>query len=185
MTLPDEDIIDEVLAGDRQLFAELVMRYQKPIFNLMYRHTHNMEEAADLSQDVFIKVFDRLWTFRTNRRFFPWLYGLALNRVRDWHRKEKRRIEYPAHDGLDHYAKAILSDQQQHVENQEKLLQLQEAIHLLPEETRELLILRYQHECSIREVATVFGLSESSTKMRIKRGLAKLHALLTTRQNHD
>lgn len=87
MSETDEEIIEEVLAGNTQIFEVLVNRYERPVYNLMYRYSNNVEEAADLTQDVFLSVFRNLGTFKQGKGFFSWMYTIALNRARDWARK--------------------------------------------------------------------------------------------------
>ncbi len=174
MNLSDEDIVDGVLAGEKELYAVLVERYQRPVYNLMYRYSHNMEEAADLTQEVFVRTFDRLGSFRAGSSFFPWLYALAVNQANDWSRSRARRKAR-----VDDYVQEAMfsetpADQQALVEAKETEEVIDRALAGLPVETRELLIFRYRHERSIREAAMVFKISESAVKMRIKRGLDDL-----------
>ncbi len=174
----DEEIIEQILAGDKELFSMLVERYQRPLFNLMLRSTNNQEEAADLTQDAFVRAFDRLWSFRADRRFFPWLYSLAINLARDWQRKNrshrsKRHIleqeTLQREDGNNYHTE---------LENKEKLSLLHQALFDISDQTREILLLRYRHGRPVREVAEVFNLSESAIKMRVKRGLEQLRGIM-------
>lgn len=186
MKYSDEEIIEQVLEGNKELFGMLVERYQQPLFNLMLRSTCNQEEAADLTQDAFVRAFDRLCSFRPDRRFFPWLYSLAINLVRDWKRRNrnhnsKRHIleqeTLQREDGNNHHAV---------LENSEQLSLLNHALLNLTDQTREILILRYRHGLPVREVADVFDLSESAVKMRVKRGLEQLRGIMdkTKRVSH-
>ena len=173
MNLSDEDIVEGILAGGKELFAVLVDRYQRPVYNLMYRYSRNAEEAADLTQEVFVRSFDRLKTFRAGNSFFPWLYGLAVNQANDWSRSRARqRVGLDAYG--EHLRQETAADRQNAMESRETGQRIAQALARLSEETRELLIFRYRHERSIREAAIVFKLSESAVKMRIKRGLDEL-----------
>lgn len=178
MNLSDEEIVDGVLAGEKELFAVLVERYQRPVYNLMYRYSANGEIAADLTQDVFVRSFDRLPSFRAGYSFFPWLYAIAVNEAKDWSRKRSRsRFKMEAY-GLQAKLDDCPADQQAVLETREIAKVVDKALAGLPVETRELLIFRYRHERSIREAAKVFNLSESAVKMRIKRGLDDLQQAL-------
>lgn len=173
MNLSDEDIVEGILSGGRELFAVLVERYQRPVYNLMYRYSRSQEEATDLTQEVFIRSFDRLESFRPGNGFFPWLYALAVNQANDWSRSRARRRVKLEHYG-EHLRQETLSDWQDQMESRETGEVIDRALGRLAEETRELLIFRYRHERSIREAAMVFNLSESAVKMRIRRGLDQL-----------
>ena len=82
-------IISSILAGDVDAFAVLVQRYQKPIFNLMIRITSCEEDAFDLTQETFIRAYEKLDRFKPSGRFFPWLYTIGMNLGRDFLRKRK------------------------------------------------------------------------------------------------
>ncbi len=75
----DRKSIMEVLSGNVDAYRDLVQRYQKPIFNLMYRLTGSREDARDLAQETFIKAYQKLDHFKLGSRFFPWLYTIGLN----------------------------------------------------------------------------------------------------------
>ncbi len=178
MNLSDEEIIEGVLAGEKELYAVLVERYQRPVYNLMHRYSHNFDEAADLTQEVFLQTFDRLRSFRAGSSFFPWLYALAVNHANDWSRtkaRHKAKIDGYSQETLLHQPAA---DQQTVLEAKETEAVIDRALAGLPAETRELLIFRYRHDRSIREAAAVFKISESAAKMRIRRGLDELQQQL-------
>lgn len=183
MNYSDKEIVKKVLAGEKQLYEVLVERYQRPIYNLMFRYAHNNDEAADLSQDVFVRAFDKLHLFRTDMAFFSWLYRLAVNLAGDWTRKNSRqhaKMHILQHEALDAQTE---EDACTRMENKEEHRQVEDALQGLSENTRETLILRYRHGCSVRDVADALDLSESAVKMRIKRGLAQLRAILSTNLN--
>ena len=178
MSYSDEEIVELVLGGEKELFGILVDRYQQPVYNLMLRCAHNSDEAADLAQDVFLRAFDRLWSFRAEGSFFTWLYSLAVNLARDWQRRKRTRNskqhileqeEMSREDGLNHHGR---------IENLEQVSLLHHALLSLADMTREILILRYRHGCPVKEVARTFNLSESAVKMRIKRGLEQLRTIM-------
>ncbi len=174
MNYTDEDIVTLVLEGEKEYFERLVQRYQRPIFNLMFRYSGSREEAADLTQDVFIRAFDKLHSFNIKKNFFSWLYSVALNRAKDWMRKNSR--VRTLHNTIEHEAgeSQITTDQHFFLESREDHEIVKNALMGLPSQTREMLIMRYQHGSSVREVATVFEMSESAVKMRVKRALAQL-----------
>jgi len=179
----DEDIVEKVLAGRTECFAVLVQRYERPVYNLMFRYTGDVEEAADLAQDVFLTVFRRLETFRLGNGLFSWLYAIAVNRARDWLRKNNRRLRY-----LSEFTdEAAWQDDARPdvLEAQDDRDQVRRALGRLPLETREILILRYRHDRTVAEVAEIFDISLSAAKMRIKRGLTALHKLLEQDMDDD
>ncbi len=185
MHLTDEEIVQQILAGSKQRYAEIVSRYQRPVFNLMYRYTRHEQDAADLTQDVFLRAFDRLSTYRTGCSLFSWLYALAVNRANDWSRSHRRRQENMEAYLLEDDVRSEDNNPRAGFEGREKSQLLQKALDLLPPETREILLLRYRHEQPVREVAAVFGITESAVKMRVKRGLEQLQGILLERHGNE
>lgn len=172
MELPDSQLIKLIRGGDGSLFAVIVERYKVQVFNLMYRHTGSVDDASDLTQDVFCKVYERIHRYRQKTSFFSWLYTIALNHVRDWSRKQ-RRSEHKLYLYANQPGKTGLTPETA-IESHQDAEHLQQALAQLPEDRREMVILRYRHECSIRDLADIFKLSESAVKMRLKRALAEL-----------
>lgn len=181
----DEEIVTEVLAGKTQHYAEIVTRYQKPVFNLMYRYTRHELDAADLTQDVFFKAFSRLSSYRPERSLFSWLYTLAINVANDWSRaRTRRQTKLPPLDEL-HTPHSTYRNPAIRLEDREQGELLEQALALISAETREILHLRYRHEQPVKEVATIFGMSESAVKMRIKRGLEQLQKIMQEKNDHE
>lgn len=179
MSTSDHDLIVSILEGDKDMFAELVGRYQRPVYNVLRRYTGNGEEAKDLAQEVFVRAYDKLSTFRSDQLFFPWLYAIAINRARDWSRRCARQRAVMAPFSADDSAEPAFAHHHHRVlERQELAEALDKALSELSPTTRELLIYRYRHDRSVKEAAKVFSLSESAVKMRIKRGLEQLEACL-------
>lgn len=174
----DEILVQRVLQGETHLFAKIIERYERPVYNLMFRYCRSEEEAADLSQDVFVRVYHRLSSFNGNRRFFPWMYTLAVNRANDWHKTTSNNRK-KLHELFREIPEAeAVSDQEGRMLDLEEVESLYKALDKLPEVTREVIMLRYRQELSIFELADIFKVSESAVKMRIARGLAKMKAIL-------
>ena len=169
----EAEIVARVLKGDRQAYALLVEEYKSPIYNLAYRMTGNSEDADDLTQETFIRAYQYLWRYDTRRKFFTWLYTLALNLIRNHFKKNKYNKsseELSAH---------LLSDKNPSPETE--LIETQEiSVYLLrlEYESRALLIMKYQQGLTFEEIAQITGKSLSAVKMSIYRGLEKLKELL-------
>jgi RNA polymerase sigma-70 factor (ECF subfamily) len=181
MELPDNQLIRRIKGGDSNSFATLVERYKKPIFNLMYRYSNSVEDAADMTQDVFCRVFEKLDLYREKRKFFSWLYTLALNYARDWKRKQDFQIRKVSGFGVDEQSDS--NPPEQETESKQQVDKLLQALDTLPEDRKEMVILRYRHERSIKELAEIFNLSESAVKMRLQRTLADLGQKLNGAQH--
>ncbi|NNG01915.1 MAG: RNA polymerase sigma factor [Desulfobacteraceae bacterium] len=171
----DEQLIEEVLSGDTEAFGLIVRKYEKAIFNLMYRTTGSTDESADLSQEVFLKAYDKLETYTPRKKkFYSWLYTVALNVARDHLRRQRKNPEQ-SDNGLEaclDYGVNAFS-----IGNPERVVEVQSmvvAMSTLSISHREALILRYREGYSIREIAGTLGISVSGAKMRIHRGLEEI-----------
>ena len=171
----DDRLVEAVLLGNVEAFAGIVRKYENAIFNLMYRATGSREEAADLTQDAFLKAYDRLHTFRAGRKFHPWLYTLSINVARDYLRKQKRQpktsLRHP-----ETIAETVFGDSNAVAEADRaaEIQSLFEVLRNLSLNDREALLLRFREGLKMKEIAEQLGLSVSGAKMRVQRGLHKL-----------
>ena len=169
----EAEIVARVLKGDRQAYALLVDEYKSPIYNLAYRMTGNLEDADDLTQETFIRAYQYLWRYDTSKKFFTWLYTLALNLIRNHFKKNKYN------KSSEELSANLLADKNPSPETE--LIETQEiSVYLLSleYESRALLIMKYQQGLTFEEIAQITGKSLSAVKMRIYRGLEKLKELL-------
>src|SRR4030042_3793120 len=90
--LDDQEIIAAILGGNKDAYSVLVQRYQKPIFYLMYLVTGSYDDALDLAQETFIKAYENLDHFKNGARFFPWLYTIGFNHVRNFKKKYRESV---------------------------------------------------------------------------------------------
>jgi RNA polymerase sigma-70 factor (ECF subfamily) len=179
MPMTDETrIIEAVLDGEVNAFEPLVAKYEKPIFNLMYRTTGSLDEAVELTQEAFLKAYDKLEQFQLGRSFFSWLYALAVNVGRDYLRYKKRNPP-SIHDNPGYVAELTPQDPApEDPRLTEEVQSLLTALEQLPIDYREAVVLRYREERSMQEIADMLNLSVSGAKMRVHRGLDKLRAIL-------
>ena len=168
MTKTDDDqMVQAVLMGDVNAFGGLVRKYEKPIFNLMYRSTGSHEAAADLTQDAFLKAYDKIHQYRPGRKFYSWLYTLAINTARDHRRHNRRQPETAPFDP----ELAARSPRDEAEEDVQSLFQIMRA---LPIKDREAVLMRFREGLQMKEIAARLNLSVSGAKMRVHRGLRKL-----------
>ena len=171
----EQNCIDRVLLGEVNAFRILVERYQKPIFNLMYRMAGSSDRAADLTQETFIRAYQRLERFHPGKRFFPWLYSIGLNLARDFARKNRYNPEVGSSLNPESFSDCNSpGDQHDRMCESLEFLRLEKALDELPVIYREALILRYHEESSMRDIAAALNLSVSAAKMRVHRGLDML-----------
>jgi RNA polymerase sigma-70 factor (ECF subfamily) len=171
----DQNVINRVFEGDINAFGVLVERYQRPVYNLVYRLVGSANEAAEFTQETFIKAYENLAQFQKDRRFFPWICAIGLNVARDHLRRKKFDVEINAGSDLERFQDCSNPDYETNrlCEGLE-FLRVEKALKDLPLKLREALILRYHEELPIQEIADILRISLSATKMRICRGLEVL-----------
>ncbi len=177
--LDDQEIIAAVLDGNKNAYSMLVQRYQKPIFNLMYRVTGSHDDALDLAQETFIRAYENLDRFKKGARFFPWLYTIGFNHARNFVRKDRKSVQWSSGDceektfGLENP-----SQQEEQMCIQLDSGRLRQALQHLPMDYREAVILHYHEGLSMEDIAIALQLSNSGAKMRVHRGIKKLRQII-------
>ncbi|HET9481861.1 MAG TPA: sigma-70 family RNA polymerase sigma factor [Candidatus Polarisedimenticolia bacterium] len=174
-SLPDERLVEHVLSGSGSDFEILVRRHQGAIYNFLLRMVHDPDEALDLSQEVFLKVFCSLDRFDPRFRFTTWMYRIASNAAIDQIRKRRPGLTL----SLDAPMSADASGPREVAGSSptpDEVLQAREtkdhlegALLSLPQEYREVLLLRHQGERRYDEIARITGLPIGTVKNRIFR----------------
>ncbi|RJX39199.1 RNA polymerase sigma factor SigW [Paenibacillus pinisoli] len=164
------------LKGDQQAFAELVDLYQDKLFHMAYRMLNNRQEAEDVVQDTFLRVYKNLERFDETLKFSTWIYRIATNLCIDRLRKRKPTYSLDAesqeYDGLDGYSmipsdnrtpesELILSDTQRIIH---------QAMESLPPKYKSVMMLRYIQDLSLQEVGDILDMPVTTIKTRVHRG---------------
>jgi RNA polymerase sigma-70 factor (ECF subfamily) len=174
----DREIVMEILSGDLNAYRDLVQRYQRQIFNLMYRLTGSREDARDLAQETFIKAYQSLERFNPASRFFPWLYTIGLNHGRNFLRD--RKVQRDCFTDLRENGTEMdcLPARRKNDADLLDLYRLRKALRELPLEYREAVVLHFREGFSMKEIAAALDLTVSGAKMRIHRGLKRLRQMI-------
>src|SRR5512142_2195067 len=138
----DLDLITRTATGEREAFNELVIKYQKPLYSLLYRMVSNHDDAADLLQKTFVKAFTGLGGFEQRSSFKTWLYQIAINLAKNVYRDRSRADHVPIDDVIIKKNPRTLETM---IEKENRLL-LRQALAGLPEKQRITLLLRTQGE---------------------------------------
>lgn len=174
----DQKIINQIIEGDTNAFSVLVNDYKDMVFTLSLRMVKNREEAEEVSQDTFIKVFKSLSKFKGDSKFSTWIYRVAYNTCLDRLKKIKRQYNVVAIDEFtEHKVKTIDNalDQMEEEEHKEKI---QKCLQLLPSDDSFLLTLYYFEEQSLEEISKVVGLTANNVKVKLYRSRKKLASIL-------
>jgi RNA polymerase sigma-70 factor (ECF subfamily) len=162
--------------GDRRAFAELVDLYKDKIYHLGYRMLNQKQEAEDVVQETFLRVYTNLERYDENQKFSTWIYRIATNLCIDRLRKRKPSFSLDAElsdgEGTDWHAmlasdeaspetEIILSETQQNI---------RDAIQTLPDKYKSVVVLRYLHDMSLQEISDVLEMPVTTVKTRVHRG---------------
>jgi RNA polymerase sigma-70 factor (ECF subfamily) len=180
---PAHSLVSRCLGGDEAAWEDLVRQHTRQVYGLCYRFTGSGAEAQDLTQEVFLRVFRTLKTFRSAEgSFATWLARVARNLLIDHYRRTRQeRVTDPIEDQLAVLEEkgATASERPDHaVAGREASRILQAALQKLSPDLREAVILRDLQEMEYREIAEVLGIPEGTVKSRINRGRAELARLL-------
>jgi RNA polymerase sigma-70 factor (ECF subfamily) len=174
----DAELIRAAQKGDRQAFHRLVDRYHEAIFRLVVVRIRSRMDAEDIVQEVFLKAYDKLGRLKQGAAFRSWLYQIALNKVRDFYRRNKIRAilgsleEIPEHDLPE--AAQTHADGYDHVARKRFWTDFYQMLDCLAKMEREVFLLRFFDELSINEISRTLGRGESTVKTHLYRALRKV-----------
>ena len=174
----DQKIINQILEGDTNAFSVLVDNYKDLVFTLAMRMVKNREEAEEVSQDTFIKVYKSLNKFKGNSKFSTWIYRVAYNTCLDRLKKIKREYNVVAIDEFTEHQVKTLDNALNQMEEQEHKQKIQECLQLLPSDDSFLLTLYYFEDQSLEEISKVVGITANNVKVKLFRSRKKLTSIL-------
>jgi RNA polymerase sigma-70 factor (ECF subfamily) len=175
--IDEGEIIGHVLGGETEAFAVLVDIYKGPVFRLAFRMTGSAQDADDLTQESFLRAFQSLRRFQAGERFFPWLYTLSLNVIRNHLRKVNALQEEAGGDRTPEAADPR-DDPAATALGRERRKRLQGYLMRVPIPAREALVLRFYEGMSFEDIAGVTGDTLSGAKMKVYRGLEKIRLMM-------
>ncbi|MEM9555144.1 MAG: sigma-70 family RNA polymerase sigma factor [Acidobacteriota bacterium] len=171
----DEDLVAATLDGDETSFTELVVRYQNRLVSYLHRMLRNEDDAHDLTQEVFVKIYGALDRFDPRYRFSTWLFRVAQNAAIDRIRKRRLKLvsmhrNEPDGDGGDWELPGTDPTPYQDARNVERGFAIRRAIDELPGEYRELISLRHYAELSYDDIAQLKAMPLGTVKNKLFRG---------------
>jgi RNA polymerase sigma-70 factor (ECF subfamily) len=177
--MPEKQLIERILSGDKEAFRLLMEKYQQQVFHVAIGFVHSREDAEDITQEVFIRVYRALRSFKEKSLFSTWLYRITLNTAMNYVNKNRRR------NLLTDACNSLMSllnksneerDAQQKLETTEIEKNIQKAIDELPEKQRKAFILSKYEDLPQREIAEIMQTSEGAVEqllVRAKKSLQK------------
>ena len=157
----DKELVKDCLKGSKKAFEVLLDKYQRTIFNTVYHMIHNFDDAEDITQRVFIKVFENLNSFNPKFKFFSWMYRIAMNESLN-HINGKKSFEPLLENLIVH--ERTPEEAYNGIELSEKI---QQALMHIDPDYRMLIILKHFQDCSYKEIAVILNVPEKKVKSRL------------------
>jgi len=172
-------LVEEAQAGDQLAFHRLVDHFQPEIYRMLYYRTRSQLDAEDLTQDVFLKTYKHLARLQSPVVFRSWLYRIAVNRMNDYFRKKRFRALFGNASVDDETFQeteemAVPPQAANNLERQEFWLQVEKMLDALSRMEREVFLLRFFDQLSLKEITAVLGKNESTVKTHLYRALKKI-----------
>ncbi len=184
-SLTDGELIETAIRGREDGFEELVRRYQRPITGYIYRMLNNYDASLDVTQEVFIKVYNSLERYSSEYKFSTWIYRIAHNAAIDYMRRNsvnQQSLETENADGT--YQLQIESPQpnpEQERERSEWRREIETVVKCLPQVYRELILLRHAQDLSYDEIAEITNLPLGTVKNRLFRAREMMREIFVER----
>lgn len=185
--ISDEMLAAQILRGEISAFEELVNRYKNSVFAIVYRMTGQYQEAEDISQDVFLTVYQKLYQFDQSKKFGPWIHRIAINTCISALRKKNKVVTlnfdetYIQQYEVDcHYT---YDDPEKMFERKELRANIEKAINELPDSYKTIILLRYQMDYNNQEIADILEISKENVEVKVHRARKALRKIILKRWN--
>jgi len=186
----DRSLITKISQGDQESFLSLVALYKERALRIAYHHVGSWEDAEEIAQDAFVRVFRNAKTFKGNAKFSTWFYRILVNRCYDQFRKRKIKKaplrQTDSGEIIDPLMEIPGSDSpERNVLNEEKKRIIDIAVEQLPEQQKTVFILHYFEGNKLTEIAGILKTSEGSVKTNLYRAREKLRDSLKEIKNEQ
>jgi RNA polymerase sigma-70 factor (ECF subfamily) len=176
--ISDQHYIDKILGGETNAFTALVDRYKDMIFSLSLKMLKNREEAEEVAQDTFIKIFNSLSKFKGDSKFSTWIYKIAYNTCLDRLKKNKKEDLNISIDEFSAHLIKTMDNALSALEDKERKQTIQNCLNLLPGDENFLLTLFYFEEQSLEEIGKIMSINANNVKVKLFRSRQKLAVIL-------
>lgn len=177
-TNDDQKLIDAINKGDTKAYAQLVNRYKDLVYTLAIRMLKHREEAEEVAQDAFVKVFRSLNRFKGDSKFSTWIYRITYNTCLDRIKKNKKHFNDVAIDEITFNKLDTIDNALDHLIKEEKHTLIKNCINKLPEDSSALLTLFYFEELSLDEISKIINIEANTVKVKLFRARKKLAVIL-------
>lgn len=182
----DRQLIEQIKQGEKKAFKELVDKYKKPLYYYCYRLCRNHADAEDLSQEVFIKVYQKINQFREEAKIKTWIYRIASNAFIDKKRRKVFMINEKNYPEIESKINIAMMQSQENYRDPERQTEssiiqkhIDMAMQRLSEKEKTAFILKHHEGLAIKEIAAIFKTSDGTVKSHLFRAVQKLQTTLS------
>lgn len=165
--LEDLQVIAEVLSGNKQLYGKLITKYQKKLYNIALRITHNTDDALDITQESFLKTYYNLNKFDSNKTFLPWLIKITHNTALDHLKKRKKTIDIEP-------LKNIIATK----ESSDKRLFVEDILNKMPTDYQVIIELKHYQDLTYEQIASTLNMTVSAVKSKLFRARKQFQEMI-------
>ncbi len=173
----EETLVLQAQNGSTAAFEQIIVLYQKRIFKMAYGYLKNTEDAKEVVQDTFLRLYKSIGSYREGNRFSSWLFRIAANLCVDHYRKNKLRSQREGDtDNLvgDHYQVSETEDPEQHMTNETMKAQIHDAVAQLSKQEQKVFMLKHYSHLKYQEIADVMDISVGTVKSTHHRAVTNL-----------
>ena len=175
------ELIRQIQNGNRSALDELIELHYNEIYHFLCRKLPTFTDAQDVTQTVFIKLISNIYYYNEKGKFKNYLFRLAINAANDFYRR------YSVNEDIDELPELLsqAASPEEMLENEELNRIVKNALYTLPDYQRDVIILRFYHDFSFKDIAKITGANVSTAKSRYKQGISKLKDLLKEVISHE
>ena len=177
-TLPNlQSLLESAKKGDLKAFEELILHHQGLVYHFLFHFMGNADDAADITQETFINVYRKLSQYNQSQPFTSWLMTIARNLAISHHRKHSATPIDP--EILANVIKDFVAGPEVEIVTREDCQELRNALQRLPDQLREVLVMRYLLDIPLQQIAEMLGIPEGTAKSRIFKARQDLREILS------
>jgi RNA polymerase sigma-70 factor, ECF subfamily len=178
--LSDEQLMTSLANGDQQAFSELYQRYNRRLFYFFFRMLGSDNEVAnDFLQDLFLKIIQKPELYKPGNKFSGWVFSVAHNMCKNEYRRREVRRQIQAQENPDQYPHQIAENE---IDRENLITEVFNALELLDENQRSILILKYKENFSLKEISEILGLPVGTIKSRLHYARLELSKRVTNKE---
>ena len=171
----DRELAARIVKGDTEAFGTLVSVYRGKLFHLLFKLSGSREDAEEMLQDTFVRVFQYICRYNPGQSFSPWIYKIAVNTFKDYYRNRKGYDgRFTPLDSIEQFSAGPVDSPEMGFESREALREIVRLVQGLEEEQKIALVLKTVQGFSYREIGEIMGIRAETAKMKVSRARQKI-----------